>query len=216
MKLSFKTTTLIAAIGIIVYTLTEIVWCLRHVFALDTLQFMQLREVLGLINIGVLLISMGLACFALCKYRPIKNVSRSFRRLTIVLSVLLALTMLICTSPINLIRINGAWFFYPSFNWRIVLMILGITWLFKLSGQETTEQSPKSFRVAAICGMIVLALPVLLGLISETSYICTDKLLFLRSTCVSTWVRYIVPTILFSWYSVALYRASKKNQKHIE
>ncbi len=214
MKPSFKTTTLIAAIGIIVYSLTEIVWCLRHVFALNTLQFMQFREVLGIINIGVLLISMGLACFALCKYRPTKNnVSRSFRRLTIVLSVLLALTMLICTSPINLIRINGAWFFYPDFWWRILLMVLGVTWLFKLSRQETTEQSPQAFKVAVICGMIVLALPVLLGLISEASYICTDKLLFLRSTCVSTWVRYIVPTILLSWYSVALYRSSKNNNK---
>jgi hypothetical protein len=35
----------------------------------------------------------------------------------------------------------------------------------------------------------------------------------LRSTCVSTWVKYIVPTILLSWYSVALYRTSKNNNK---
>ena len=213
MKLSFKTTTFIAAIGMIVYTLTEIVWCLRHVFALDTLQFMQLREVLGLINIGVLLISMGLACFALCMYRPTKNVSRTFRRLTIVLSILLAITMLICTSPINLIRINGAWFFYPDFWWRILLLVMGVIWLFLLSRQGASESTPKAFRVVAICGMILLTLPVLLGLISEASYICTNKLLFLRSTCVSTWVRYIVPTVLLCWYSIAIYRSSKNNNK---
>lgn len=213
MKPSFKTTTLIAAIGMIVYSLTEITWILRHLFVLDTLHFMQLREVLGGINIGVLLISMGLACFALCKYRPIRNVSRSFRRLTIVLSVLLALTMLICTSPINLIRINGAWFFYPDFWWRILLLVMGVTWLFKLSRQETTEQTPKAFKTAAICGMIILALPIFLGLISEASYVCTDKLLFLRSTCVSTWVRYIVPTIILCWYSIAIYKSSKNNNK---
>lgn len=213
MKLSFKTSILIATIGMIIYVLTEIVWQIRHIFAVDIRQFMQLREVLGIINIGVLLISMGFASFALCKYRPTKNVSSNFRRLTILLSVLLALTVLTCTPLINLIRINGAWFFYPDFWWRILLTVLGVTWLLCLSRQEATEMTPKAFKVASICGMVILAFPILLGMISEASYICTDKLLFLRSTCVSTWVRYIVPTILLNWYSIALYRPSKNNKK---
>jgi len=74
MKTSFKVTTLIAAIGMSIYALTEIAWYIRDIFAFDALQFRLFREVIGLINIVALLIGIGFACVALFLYIKTKNV----------------------------------------------------------------------------------------------------------------------------------------------
>ena len=74
MRTSFKTTTLIAAIGMSIYALTEVAWRIRDIFALNALQSVQFRDVLSLVNIVALLIGIGFACIALFLYIKTKKV----------------------------------------------------------------------------------------------------------------------------------------------
>jgi len=73
MKTSFKVTTLIAAISLSIYALTEVAWHIRHLFTMDALQSVQFRDVLSLVNIVALLIGIGFACVALFLYIKSKN-----------------------------------------------------------------------------------------------------------------------------------------------
>lgn len=73
MKPSFKTNTLIAAIGMSIYALTKVAWYFRDIFALDARQFDMFRNILGTINIVALIIGIGFACFALFLYIKTKN-----------------------------------------------------------------------------------------------------------------------------------------------
>ena len=74
MKPSFKTTTLIAAIGMSIYALTEVAWHIRDIFDFYALQFRLFREVICQINIVALLIGIGFACVALFLYIKTKTV----------------------------------------------------------------------------------------------------------------------------------------------
>ena len=74
MKSSFKVTTLIAAISLSIYALTEVAWRIRDIFAMDALQSVQFRDVLSLVNIVALLIGIGFACIALLLYIKTKKV----------------------------------------------------------------------------------------------------------------------------------------------
>ena len=74
MKTSFKVTTLIAAISLSIYALTEVAWHIRHLFTMDALQSVQFRDVLSLVNIVALLIGIGFACVALFLYIKTKKV----------------------------------------------------------------------------------------------------------------------------------------------
>ena len=74
MKTSFKVTTLIAAISLSIYALTEVAWHIRHFFAMDALQSVQFRDVLSLVNIVALLIGVCFACIALLLYIKTKKV----------------------------------------------------------------------------------------------------------------------------------------------
>ncbi len=74
MKPAFKTTAIIAEIGMSIYALTEVTWHIRHLSAMDALQSVQFRDVLSLINIVALLIGIGFACVALFLYIKTKTV----------------------------------------------------------------------------------------------------------------------------------------------
>ena len=74
MKKSFKVTAIIAAISLSIYTLTEVAWHIRHLFAMDALQSVQFRDVLSLVNIVALIIGVCFACIALFLYIKTKNV----------------------------------------------------------------------------------------------------------------------------------------------
>jgi hypothetical protein len=74
MNTSFKVTTLIAAISLSIYALTEVAWHFRHLFTMNALQSVQFRDVLSLVNIVALLIGIGFACIALLLYIKTKKV----------------------------------------------------------------------------------------------------------------------------------------------
>jgi len=73
MKTSFKVTAIISAIGMSIYALTEIAWHIRHIFAMDALQFDMFRNILGTINIVALVIGVCFGCVALFLYIKTKK-----------------------------------------------------------------------------------------------------------------------------------------------
>jgi hypothetical protein len=204
MKPSFKTTTLIAAIGMgcfiafsaVFYSIRTLLPC---PYQYDLLQDIAVRSCMD-----VLLISLIVAGAALLTCRPTKDVTKPFRILTYVLALLLVLA-LISTPIIGQIRLS----FWPPLWLRFVLMIVGCVWLCLLSLQEAAEPTPRAFRIALICGIIVLAFPMVCEIISGISLLCSGHILYLHSSVAYTWVRYIVPTVFLLWYSIALNKASK-------
>lgn len=205
MKLSFKTTTLIAAIGMSIYTIYIVIRYAIHILYYCPYHFDLVEDICQRIVTDSILIAMIIAGIALLQYRPLSHTSRSFRIYTIVLATLLFLTALLCSIPFLGVYINGARFFVPDVEWRIIFLIMGIVWLVMLSRQEVTERPSISFRFIIYCGMIVLCIPMLLEMISGISLLCSGKILFLHSSCIRSWVRHFVPTIILCWYSMEFY-----------
>jgi hypothetical protein len=213
MKPSFKTTTLIAAIGMIVYTIYVVTRYVIHQLSMARYNFDLWDDICARLIFDALLISYVIAGVGLWKYRPAVNVSKSFRYLTIGLFVALISTLLF--SPNYTYRIVGAWYLFPSIYWRVILLITGIIWLFMLKNQPVEKTTLTSYRIPLFLSILVLALPMILEAISGISLLCgREYVLGLHSSAVKSWVRYIVPTILLSWYNIALYRSSKNNKKH--
>ncbi len=214
MTFSFKTTTLIAAGGMSVYTCYLVILRVVHALYSCPYHFDLARDICERIGMDTVLIAMLIAGIALLQYRPLNRVSKTFRIYTIVLASLLLLTILICSIPVLGIRISGVRFFFPDFGWRIVFLFMGIIWLVMLSRQEASERTSVSFRNVLYCGIIALCVPMFIEIISGVSLLCSGKILFLYSSCICSWIRYFVPTIILCWYSIALYRASKPNKNN--
>ena len=213
MKPSFKTTTLIAAIGMIAYTIYVVTRYVIHQLSMARYNFDLWDDLRARMIFDVLLISFIIAGIGLWKYCPAVNVSKSFRYFTIGLFV--AITGTLIFSPNYTYQIVGAWYLFPSIYWRVILLITGIIWLFMLRNQPVEKTTLTSYRIPLLLSILVLALPMILEAISGLSLLCgREYVLGLHSSAVKSWVRYIVPTILLSWYSVALYRSSKNNKKH--
>jgi hypothetical protein len=212
MKHNFKTTILIAAIGMIVYA----IYVLTH-YALSEVcptpyHYDLWTDICERLIFDIMPVSLILAGVNLWKYRPAPNASKSFRVFTVCLFVVLIVTLLF---PLNTHRIIGMAYFFPSIYWRAILLITGIVWLFMLRKQPLEESSPTSYRVMLIIAMLLLALPIIFETISGISLLCgREYVLGLHSSAIKSWVRYIAPTIMLCWYSVALYRASKNNKNN--
>ena len=209
MKPSFKTTTLIAAIGMGLFIAFSTAFYSIHALHPSPYHYDLLQDIAIRSCMDVLLISLIVAGAALLTCRPTKDVTKPFRILTYILAALLGFA-LICAPMIG--HVLFGLYIWPPLWLRFVLMIVGCVWLCLLSRQETAEPAPRAFRIALICGIIVLAVPMVCEIASGISLLCSGHILNLHSSATYTWVRYVVPVVIVLWYSVALCRASKERK----
>ncbi len=194
MKLSFKTTTLIAAIGMMVYTLYVLTRytlseCCGIHYVFDLATEIRIRLIYDILPLSLIVAGIGL-----WKYRPSDAASKSFQTFTICLFVALVGTLVF--SPLYTIRITGAPYLMPSIYWRAIMLISGIVWLFMLMRQPLEEASPRSYRVTLILAMLILALPVILESISGLALLCgREVVLGFSSGAVKSWVKFIAPIL---------------------
>ena len=142
----------------------------------------------------ILLISMIIACFALVKSFP-KQSTKPFRIFTLCFAVLLATSTI--TALIHPYLYFGAYYCFLPFWLRITLLVVGFIWLLLLARQQEETTMPKALKVIFYVGIALLALPIILEIISGISYLFSGHLLFLHSLAIRTWVRLLVPALLF-------------------
>jgi len=194
MKTSFKTTTLIAAIGMIVYTIYIIMLFAIHKFYPSPYHYDLWKDIQERLIVDILQVSFIIAGLGLLKYRPSDTASKSFRIFTVCLFVALVGTLL--SSPLYCHRFLGMMYLFPSIYWRAIMLISSIVWLFMLMRQPLEEASPRSYRVTLIAAMIILALPIVLEMISGFSLALGGEIFCFNSYAIKSWVRWIAPTIV--------------------
>ncbi len=199
MKTSFKTITLIAAIGMIVYTLYITGHFAIHEL-LSTSYYFNLRSNICMrLMFDILPVSLIVAGLGLYKQRPV-NITKPFRILTICLFVALIGT-LVFSYPTYTPHIAGVMYLFPSFYWRIILLTAGIAWLFMLRNQPMEDATPRSYQVTLIIAMVLLALPVVLEAISGIALLSGREMVVgFQSGAIKTWVKYIAPVLLLSQF----------------
>lgn len=185
---------LCAAFGELAYTIYVIV---RHIIStiypyryhFDFVQDICQRSICN-----ILLISMIIACFALIQSFP-KQSTKPFRIFTFCFAALLATSTI--TALIHPYLYFGAYYCFLPFWLRITLLVVGFIWLFLLARQQEETTMPKALKVIFYVGIALLALPIILEIISGISYLFSGHLLFLHSLAIRSWVRLLVPAILF-------------------
>ena len=197
MKLSQKTTSFIAAIGMIIYTIDIVArYFIYRNCPLD-LNYDLWDDVRVRLVLDVLPVSLIVAGIGLWEKRPAENVSKPFRYLTIGLFVCMVGTLLFSpayTGPMDIP------FLSPSIYWRALVLIVGIVWLFMLRKQPHEEASPRSYRVSLAVAVGLLALPIILEAISYLSYAISGYILLLDSYMFKPWVRWIAPVIVLAHF----------------
>lgn len=193
MKTSFKTTTLIAAIGMIVYTVYLAAnYVLTPYF--DSYSYDLAVDIRIRLIFDILPISLIIAGVSMWKYRPAKEASKSFRIFTICLFVALVGTLLF--SPLYTYQIVDMAHLFPSIYWRVIVLISGIVWLFMLRKQPMEETTSRSYHVTLILAMILLALPMILEAASGIALLCGRNIVLgLNSAAVKSWVKFISPIL---------------------
>lgn len=194
MKTSFKTTTLIAAIGMIVYTIYIIMLFAIHKFYPSPYHYDLWKDIQERLIVDILQVSFIIAGLGLWNYRPSDTASKSFRIFTVCLFVALVGTLL--SSPLYCHRFFGMMYLFPSIYWRVIMLISGIIWLFMLMRQPLEEASPRSYQATLIIAMILLALPIVLEMISGFSLALGGEIFCFNSYAIKSWVRWIAPTIV--------------------
>ena len=195
MKLSFKTTTLIAAIGMIVYTAYVLTrYAIYEFCSMPPYHYHLGYDISVRLIYDILPLSMIVACCGLWKYRPAENASKSFRVFTICLFVVMFCTLLF--SPLYTVYIAGLEHIYPSIYWRALILVAGIVWLFMLRKQPLEEASPRSYRVTLILAILLLTLPIILEALSGISCMLNGHVLNFDSSTIKAWLRWIVPTLV--------------------
>lgn len=204
MKNSFKATTLIAAIGITLYAIHVV---LRHMDSIHV----AFNAAFGSYSIGrELYFAAWYAFLFACMISIIvaalktsintESPQKSFHIVTYILAGSLLIASI--EAMIIPVRITGVYYLVLSDFWRVVLPILSSVWAWMLYRQSSAGTISKSLRIAMIVGACTLCLPILLQLISGTSYFCTNHILFLRSWAIYSFVKVLVPAILLCWYSI--------------
>ena len=187
---------LCAAFGELAYTIYVIV---RHIIStiypyryhFDFVQDICQRSICN-----ILLISIIIVCFALIQSFP-KQTTKPFRIFTFCFAALLATSTI--TALIHPYLYFGVHYcFLPSWL-RITLLVVGFVWLLLLARQQEETTMPKALKVIFYIGIAFLALPILLEIMSGISYLFSGHLLFLHSLAIRSWVRLLVPAILFSF-----------------
>ena len=198
MKSSFKTTTLIAAIGMIVYTTCVVTRHIIHELYPMPYEYDLWNDICLSLIFDILLVSFIIAGVGLLKNRPSNAASKSFRVFTICLFVALTGTLLL--SPLYSQQMAGIPYLFPSIYWRAIVLISGMVWLFMLRKQPIENASPRSYRVTLILAMIMLAVPIVLEIISGISCIFSGHALLFFSTAIKSWVRWIAPTMVLTHF----------------
>lgn len=195
MTSSFKTTTLIAAIGMIVYTAYVLTRYAIHEFWPMPYHYDLWNDIIERLFFDVQSVSLIIAGIGLWKYRPSEPASKPFRIFTACL--LIALIGTLSVSPLYTYSIVGLGYFFPPICWRVLLLISGMVWLFILRDQPIEEASPRSYRVTLILSMLLLALPIILEITSGIALLCGRELVLnLSSAAIKSWVKYIAPTLV--------------------
>lgn len=206
MKPSFKTTTHIAAIGMIVYTLYIAARFLIHLIHPMPYHYVLWEDICERLILDILPLSLMIAGIGLWNpstgeapqppkggVEPVE-VSKPFRILTLCLLCGLAGTVIL--SPLYVFSIAGWAPIFPPFLWRVVLAVAGIIWLFMLGNRTPEESVSRPFRVTLAIAMALLALPVILEAISGIALLCgNETVLGLHSGVIQTWVKYIAPIL---------------------
>ena len=194
MKSSFKTTTLIAAIGMIVYTLYIVARYIINCAYPTAYCFDLWIDIRTRLIFDSLPISLIIAGIGLYKKRPIDTM-KSFHFLTVCL--LIALIGTLVFSSIYTYY-HSIW---PPFCWRMILLVAGIVWLFLLREQPLEDATSHSYQTTLIIAMILLALPVVLEAISGLALLCGREMVVgFQSGAIKTWVKYIAPILLLSQF----------------
>ena len=198
MKSSFKTTTLIAAIGMIVYTIyvfTRYVlngyFDIHYVYDLATT--IRRRLIYDILPISLIIAGIGL-----WKYRPAKEASKSFQVFTVYLFIALVATLLF--SPFNTIQIAEMAYLCPSIYWQAIILIAGIVWLFVLMRQPLEEASTRSYRATLILAVFLLTIPMLLEALSSISCLLRGYVLSFGSSTIKSWVIWIAPILVLTHF----------------
>lgn len=142
----------------------------------------------------ILLVSIIIACFALIQSFQ-KQTTKPFRIFTFCFAALLATSTI--TALIHPYLYFGAYYCFLPFWLRITLLVVGFIWLLLLARQQEETTMSKALKVIFYIGIVFLALPILLEIISGISYLFSGHLLFLHSHAIRSWVRLLVPAILF-------------------
>ena len=198
MKPSFKTTTLIAAIGMIVYTIYIIMLFAIHKLYPTPYHYDFWKDIQERILLDILQVSFIIAGIGLWKYRPSNSASKSFRVFTVCLFVALAGTLLF--SPLYSYRICGMEYLFPSIYWRVIVLMSGIVWLFMLRHQPMEKVVSLSYRVTLIIAMSLLALPIVMEMISGLSLALGGNIFYFKSYAFQSWVRWIAPTMVLAHF----------------
>ena len=185
---------LCAAFGELAYTIYVIA---RHIIStiypyryhFDFVQDICQRSICN-----ILLISIIIVCFALIQSFP-KQTTKPFRIFTFCFAALLATSTI--TALIHPYLYFGAYYCFLPFWLRITLLVVGFVWLLLLARQQEETTMPKALKVIFYIGIAFLALPILLEIMSGISYLFSGHLLFLHSLAIRSWVRLLVPAILF-------------------
>lgn len=186
---------LCAAFGELAYSIYVIV---RHIIStiypyryhFDFVQDICQRSICN-----ILLISIIIVCFALIQSFP-KQTTKPFRIFTFCFAALLAISTIIALTHSYHIVYGVHYCFLPSWL-RITLLVVGFVWLLLLARQQEETTMPKALKVIFYVGIAFLALPILLEIMSGISYLFSGHLLFLHSLAIRSWVRLLVPAILF-------------------
>lgn len=195
MTSSFKTTTLIAAIGMIVYTAYVLTRYAIHEFWPMPYHYDLWNDIIERLFFDVQSVSLIIAGIGLWKYRPSEPASKPFRIFTACL--LIALIGTLSVSPLYTYSIVGLGYFFPPICWRVLLLISGMVWLFILRDQPIEEASPRSYRLTLILSMLLLVLPIILEITSGIALLCGRELVLnLSSAAIKSWVKYIAPTLV--------------------
>ena len=199
MKPSFKTTTLIAAIGTIAYTLYVLVRYVIHEYFISyPYRFDLWDDICVRLIFDIPLLSLIIAGIGLLKYRPSKAASKTFRIFTNILFLAYVATLVL--SDLYTIQIFGFAYINPSIYWRAIMLISSIVWLFMLMRQPLEEASPRSYRVTLIIAMATLALPIVMEMISGLSLALGGEIFCFDSYAFKPWVRWIAPTMVLAHF----------------
>ena len=227
---SLKTSLRIASAGLLVYMLYGMVYdMVSNVPAVRTviLSSVLVPDVLGAGRNALLLLSMALACLALFAYRNRMPVSDKWLRILVYVAAVAAIVFVgrgivagivaltispyacIYLFPCEVVMIGGHPYLYMEAWKHYILLGLAIGILWKLSSVEYVESpQPRSFSAALFVSGILPCVVLFLMLVSAIHVLCTGHVIGLGTFLYVSWLRGLVPVVLFLWYAVLIRRSA--------
>ena len=220
---SLKTSLRIASVGLLVsmlYGMVSDIPAVRTVL----LSSMLVSEVLGRGRITLLLLSMALACLALFAHRNRMPVSDKWLRILVYVAAVAAPVLVGVGIGVHLAQVTivnmplppcfvatiaGHPFLYMEAWVHYILLGLAIGILWKLSSVEYVEEpQPRSFSAALFVSGILPCVVLLLMLVSAIHVLFTGHVIGFGTFLYVSWLRGLVPAVLFPWYAVLIRRSA--------